>query len=192
MGAADLGPLAVTPAYLAAANAGMSGGRQVYDFHSGSGFVALYLDYTWGLYGTSLGGLFNGVNMVAGGYQYDLSKRSNQQKYIGLMNGSGFAHTQGNVSSFPTPSDEERFGNLQHHEEDHTWQNRIFGPIFTSTYFCWAAWAGAVGTGYAAYTGDNWWKTVFTTSYQDNPWEQHAYRGNNPDALKYLNPSVGF
>ncbi len=180
------GPLHTAARYALTAggaiNAGLGGARQIYKWGDGSGFAALAADSTWGLVGTTLGSGWNLVNMGHGiatghdSFSAGESERKNRFVYRGgIMQGAGFAHTQGNVIS----GARDMSGPLKDHETEHIFTNRVFGPLYTGTYVAWAGYAGVAASALALVKGRSLTGSIFTISYYDNPWEMHAYE-NNP------------
>jgi hypothetical protein len=83
-------------------NGVISGAKQIYNWKSWTGWAAFALDSSWGLIGTELGILLHTVNLFYGSdrkYRNDLSFRQNRHVYDGGFGFSGFAMTQGNVTS---------------------------------------------------------------------------------------------
>ena len=171
-------------------NGAITGWRGTYDFYKhGSGYPAFILDSTWGIYGTTLGNYVNIINTAGTpfGTKYSdaLSHRQNQQVFInGFFLMPGKATTFGNVIS--------NFGNhtggLLGHESEHIWQNRLFGPIYTVSYFDWAVFFTAFFTVFDFPTHlDRLPDDINDAAYLSNPWESHAYCENNPGGLKSNN-----
>jgi hypothetical protein len=137
----------------------------------GTGVLSFFLDVTWGLAGNVNASLLHLINFAWG--EHSDEPRSGQHRYAkGFCVKSGFAFTQGNVSS-SLPDAEGT--SLYDHEHTHVWQNRAFGPLFILTYIGWmvvmfipsliAGAARSVGLGEAI---EDW-------CYYDNPWETWAY-----------------
>ena len=90
-----------------------------------------------------------------------------------------FAFTQGNVisnlQSSPTTG-----RSLLRHETTHIMQNRIFGPIFPTTYVVWVIVGAIVGN----FLEPDSSKSVEDVAYYDNPWEQWSYAHGGSDGGK--------
>jgi len=170
--------------WMGAMNGTFTGARGVYNWSRPSGYASFAMDSTWGLLGTSLG---NGVNLMNVGYpssySNELSHRQNRQVYLGgFPYSSRFAHTQGNTV---TNLDRGRGAHRQElldHETMHVWQSRIAGPIHQGSYVASFGFGLVVGSMYSAVNGANWWDSVFTVGYYNNPMEMMAYGENNPEA----------
>ncbi|MGL5857035.1 MAG: toxin TcdB middle/N-terminal domain-containing protein [Angustibacter sp.] len=160
-----------------------SGAMQIYDWGSWTGWASFLVDYSWGLVGTALGGLLITTNLFYGSgakYQEGLSRRQNRHVYDGGFGFGTFAFTQGNVVS----NLDGRHGDLLDHEGLHTFQSRLFGPIFQATYVAWLA-VGAVLAvvifgPIAAANGESYGGAIMDVAYRDNPWEAWAYCSENP------------
>ena len=180
-------------AAMAAINGGMAGGREIYNFRDGSGFLAFGLDSSWSLDDTFRGNLLQFT--VA--QQYDAAKSAGQNRTVydhGLiLNGSGYAHTQGNVT---IAMDEAP--NAYSHEGTHILQSHIFGPTFDPLYMSFSAVEGLVGIGVWMSGGliispQQGLNDVQWFGYYANPFELWAY-GQNWGAWQYhtseLNPGA--
>lgn len=152
----------------------------IYDFNNVRGWAAFILDYTWGLPGTALGYGVQIVNEFTPNSNYDpaLSALAGSHVYRGGIGLSGYATTLGNVTTnlgyHPKAVDL-----MLNHEELHVWQNRVFGPLFSASYYAWTVGATAAGTGYWLLHPDQDLSRLITTvAYYDNPWETWAYRND--------------
>lgn len=170
-------------------NGAISGWRWMYDW-KGRGVIAFVLDSTWGLLGTTVGLVLNLVNLprAVSGYRFDLTYRQNHQVYsAGISLKRGYALTLGNVISGAAGSidfdDLEgsagRRQFIKRHEALHVWQNRWFGPLYQIGYVGWLLGAGAVGMVVAFARRREFWSTVETFAYFNNPFEYWAYRNDN-------------
>jgi len=175
----------VTAAVVGGLNGVISGALQIYDWSSWTGWLAFLSDSTWGLIGTTLGVLLHTVNVFYGSgakYREDLSRRQNRHVYDGGFGFGNFAFTQGNVTS----NLRGRSGDLNDHEALHTFQSRLFGPIFQVTYVAWLVVGGLLAIviigPIAAAAGEDYGETIMDVAYRDIPWETWAY---------HLNPSSG-
>ncbi|MCV6977014.1 PE family protein [Mycobacterium bourgelatii] len=156
----------------------------IYDFRDWRGWLAFVLDYTWGAPGTLMGYGLQIVNDFTPNSNYDpvLSQLAGAHVYRGGIGIPGFATTLGNVTTSLgySPGAENLMIN---HEGVHVWQNRLFGPFFSSSYAGWMSGGFFVGTGYwLLHPEHNWYSLVETASYYNNPWEVMAYtlQGNWP------------
>jgi hypothetical protein len=75
---------------------------------------------------------------------------------------------------------------LNDHEALHTFQSRLFGPIFQITYVAWLVVGGLLAIiiigPIAAAAGEDYGETIMDVAYRDIPWETWAYSLNpNPD-----------
>ena len=139
----------------------------------GPGIVAFALDETWGLAGTTQGGLLHVVNFAWGDHVTN-ERRTDAHRYqSGFAVKSGFAFTQGAVMS----SNRSASGSpLFSHENTHVWQNRAFGPIFTLSYIVWLILFLLPGLIYgAASSSATVGQGIQAFSYFSNPWEAWAY-----------------
>ena len=166
-------------------NAFASGAMEIYDWSSGEGWLKFAADYSLGAVGTALGGLLIATNSFWPSRQYreDLSHRQNRHVYDGGFGFGSYAFTQGNVTSNMHLSPGR--ASLLEHEKKHTFQSRVFGPLFQASYVVWLIGGGIVGMvvlgPYAKFVhGDSYWDTVFDVAYHDNPWETWAYCKHNP------------
>ena len=164
----------------------------IYDLSTPRGWAALLLDYTWGLPGTTLGYGLQIVNSFVPNNGYDpvLSKQVGFITYHNGVGLPGYTTTLGNVNTSlgygPGAVDI-----LENHEAVHVWQSRLFGPLFTASYFGWLVGGGLVGTGYWLFhPNQDFLSVITTTAYYDNPWEVWAYTNDNnwppPGALPGL------
>ena len=171
-------------------------GRQVsiYNLQDPRGWGALVLDYTWGAPGTALGygvQILNSFQPNGGSYDPVLSQQVGAHVYRGGIGLPGFATTMGNVTTHlgygPGTTDL-----MVNHELVHVWQNRLFGPLFQTSYSAWTTGGTAVGTAYwLLHPDQDLFSLIETAAYYDNPWEVWAYvndhnwppRGANPALL---------
>lgn len=153
----------------------------IYDFSDARGWAAFVLDYTWGFPGTALGYGVQIVNEFTPNSNYDpaLSALAGSHVYRGGIGLSGYATTFGNVTSNlgyrPKAVDL-----MLNHEALHVWQNRLFGPLFSTSYYAWTVGGTAVGTGYwLLHPEEDLSRLIMTAAYYDNPWETWAYRNDH-------------
>jgi hypothetical protein len=123
----------------------------------------------------------------------------------GLVLRNGFAVTFGYVINGAADRDgvinERRRKLVTHHEDQHVWQARMFGPIYPVVYAGWFAIGSIVATakwlthGRSTKLSDE----VDATAYYRNPFEWHAYTcddnwpPNGVDATKvWARPFRGF
>ena len=164
----------------------------IYNFRDWRGWTAFLLDYTWGAPGTALGYGVQIVNAFYPNSDYDpaLSALVGSHVYRGGIGLPGFATTMGNVTTHlgTGPGADDVMIN---HEEVHVWQNRLFGPLFQTSYLGWAAGGYAVGTGYwLLHPNQDWFSLVETAAYYDNPWEVWAYANDHNWPPPGANPAV--
>ncbi|MBX9640894.1 MAG: PE family protein [Mycobacteriaceae bacterium] len=153
----------------------------IYDFSDPRGWGAFILDYTWGAPGTALGYAVQIVNEFTPNSNYDpaLSALAGSHVYRGGIGLSGYATTFGNVTTSLgyRPKAEDLMLN---HEALHVWQNRLFGPLFSASYYAWTAGGSVVGTGYwMLHPDEDLPRLIMTAAYYDNPWETWAYRNDH-------------
>jgi len=89
-------------AFMGGLNGVISGAKQIHNWSSWTGWAAFAADSSWGLIGTELGIVLHAVNLFYGSdrkYRNDLSFRQNRHVYDGGFGFTGFAMTQGNVTS---------------------------------------------------------------------------------------------
>jgi len=188
-GVGSLIGLPVPAAISGAANGAISGWRWMYDW-KGRGALALTLDSTWGLLGTTAGLLLNLANLPrpSAGYRFDLTYRQNHQVYAaGIALKRGYAFTVGNVISGAAGSidfdDLEKSAGrrqfIKRHEALHVWQNRWFGPFYQIGYVGWLIGAGSVGVVAALVRREPLWPVVETFAYFNNPFEYWAYKNDD-------------
>jgi hypothetical protein len=80
---------------------------------------------------------------------------------------------------------------MLNHEEVHVWQNRLFGPLFSTSYAGWLVGGYVVGTGYwLLHPNEDWFSLVETAAYYDNPWEVWAYANDNNWPPPGANPAL--
>ncbi|OBG39012.1 hypothetical protein A5672_15710 [Mycobacterium alsense] len=164
----------------------------IYNFGDWRGWAAFALDYTWGFPGTALG---YGVRLINSfypnaGYDPGLSALAGSHVYRGGIGLPGFTTTLGNVTTHlgTGPGAEDIMLN---HESVHVWQNRLFGPLFTTSYAGWMAGGFFVGTGYwLLHPNQDWFSLVETAAYYDNPWEVWAYANDNNWPPPGANPAL--
>lgn len=176
----------VATAVVGGANGLLSGGRQVYDWRSWTGWLAFVLDSTWGLLGTALGLFVHTFNFAhrRAGYRAVHSRRRNRHVYErGFALKRGYVVALGNVISNASGgigSIEDRPGRMRlidEHEDLHVWQNRIFGALMQATYVVWAAGGILYGAAFwVLHRHESLSSIVMTTVYYDNPFEYWAYR----------------
>ncbi|MBI2700453.1 hypothetical protein A9W98_22750 [Mycobacterium gordonae] len=153
----------------------------IYDFNTPRGWAAFILDYTWGFPGTALGYGVQIVNEFTPNSNYDpaLSALAGSHVYRGGIGLSGYATTFGNVTTHLGYSP-KAVDLMLNHEELHVWQNRIFGPLFSASYYAWTVGGTAVGTGYWLLHPElDLSRLILTAAYYDNPWETWAYRNDH-------------
>lgn len=168
---------------IGALSGAISGARRMYDWKSPRGIGAFVLDHTWALATTSAAVVAAGVN-AATGAQVDESLTTRQNRITfdrGLVLRSGFAVTFGYVVNGAADRDgtigERRRKLVTHHEDQHVWQARMFGPIYPVVYAGWFAIGSIVATakwlthGRATKLSDE----IDATAYYRNPFEWHAY-----------------
>ncbi|OBA70031.1 hypothetical protein A5641_13780 [Mycobacterium sp. 1554424.7] len=165
----------------------------IYNFRDWRGWAAFLLDYTWGSPGTALGYGVQAINAFypnGAGYDAAFSALVGSHVYRGGVGLPGFATTMGNVTTHlgTGPGADDVMVN---HEEVHVWQNRIFGPLFQTSYAAWAFGGYFVGTGYwLLHPNLDWFSLVETASYYDNPWEVWAYNNDNNWPPPGANPAL--
>jgi hypothetical protein len=106
-----------------------------------------------------------------------------------FLNGIAFepdmATTEGNVISNLGRDAGPR---LLGHETEHIWQNRLFGPAYTVSYYDRTAFFTAFFVVFDFPTHlDRLANDINDSAYLNNPWESHAYCYNNPRGLKNRN-----
>lgn len=149
----------------------------IYDFSNWRGWAAFLLDYTWGIQGTALGYGVQVINEFTPNSNYDpaLSALAGSHVYRGGVSLSGLATTYGNVTSnlgYSPMSDDL----MLNHESVHVWQNRLFGPLLSTSYYAWTVGGTIVGTGYwLMHPEEDLSRLILTAAYYDNPWETWAY-----------------
>lgn len=164
----------------------------IYNFRDWRGWAAFLLDYTWGAPGTALGYGVQLVNAFYPNSNYDpaLSALVGSHVYRGGIGLPGFTTTMGNVTTHlgtgPGANDI-----MINHEEVHVWQNRLFGPLFSTSYLAWTAGGYLAGTGYwLLHPNQDWFSLVETAAYYDNPWEVWAYANDNNWPPPGANPAL--
>jgi len=170
-----------------AVSGAVAGARRMYDWKSTRGIGAFVLDHTWALATTTASVVATGVN-AATSAQIDesLTVRQNRMTFDrGFVLRSGFAVTFGYVVNGAADSEgtlsERRRKLVTHHEDQHVWQARMFGPIYLVVYAGWFAIGSIVATakwlthGRATKLSDE----IDATAYYRNPFEWHAYTRDN-------------
>ena len=168
---------------IGAVSGAVSGARRMYDWKSPCGIGAFILDHTWALATTSAAVVATGVNAATGAQIDDsLTTRQNRMTFDrGLVLRSGFAVTFGYVINGAADREgminERRRKLVTHHEDQHVWQARMFGPIYPVVYAGWFAIGSIVATakwlthGRSTKLSDE----IDATAYYRNPFEWHAY-----------------
>jgi hypothetical protein len=168
---------------IGALSGAVSGARHMYDWKSTRGIGAFVLDHTWALATTTASVVATGVNAATGAHiDESLTTRQNRMTFEkGLVMRRGFAVTFGYVVNGAADCDgnlsERRRKLVTHHEDQHVWQARMFGPIYPVVYAGWFAVGSIVATVKWLVAGR---KTklideVDATAYYRNPFEWHAY-----------------
>ena len=114
-------PLAIAGATIGVLNGAVSGYRQIYDWSSSHGPVAVVLDSTWALPMTAGAVLANVYGMVVPNSDYlaDVSERQNRHVYRrGFVFRKGFAVTIGNVIGGASDVERDRRRRLITDHED--------------------------------------------------------------------------
>ncbi|MGH8914343.1 MAG: hypothetical protein ACRDZM_07495 [Acidimicrobiia bacterium] len=169
----------------------VSGWFGIYRLRYKRGWVALVLDSTWGLVGTTFGLGLHLINLFVPGAEYEaqLSNRRDRHVYSrGMTIRPGFTLSMGNVVSnaggrvglrgLAAPVARRRHF-VTAHEELHVWQNRWFGPIFQIVYGSWLIVGAVVGALAWPFVGGKWWNAIETVAYYDNPFEFWAYSNDD-------------
>ncbi|MDH3306819.1 MAG: hypothetical protein OEO77_04800 [Acidimicrobiia bacterium] len=179
-------------AAVGALNGWVAGWRWMYEWRSGSGWLAFVLDSTWGLLGVTGGLVLNGVNALvyrkAAGYRPDLTYRTNHQAYAaGFSLKRGYAFTLGNAISGAAGSidldlegsrNDRRRQFIRRHEALHVWQNRWFGPVYQIVYAGWLLGGTIAAVLVWAFRRKEFGRVLETLAYFDNPFEYWAYRND--------------
>ena len=128
--------LLVSAGAVGALTGGLNGTFRIYPWN-GFGVPQFLADVTWGLTGSTIGGLVHLYNCLFGERAPYERLGANQFLHGFHMPGKDtFAFTQGSVMS----NLKEQPGQaLWRHERLHVFQNRAFGPFFTLTYLGWMA-----------------------------------------------------
>ena len=174
-------PLVIAGAAIGVLNGAVSGYRQIYDWKSSHGPVAVVLDSTWALPMTAGALLTNVYGMVVpkSGYLADLSERQNRHVYRrGFVFRKGFAVTIGNVIGGAGDVERDRRRRLiTDHEDVHVWQARWFGPLFPVLLGGWFLLGSAAGVVVWLLRGrkESLGKVVETCGYYMSPYEWWAY-----------------
>jgi hypothetical protein len=154
----------------------LSAKRGVYDLRRASGVVALALDSTWNLLGTTAAVAVHAVNALLPNSAYDdgLSRGSTYHVYDrGMTLRPRFAFAFGNVVT----NARGRTDLVRRHEALHVWQQRVLGPAYPVLYGGWMVGGAAVGTAvWLRHREESWVSLVETAAYYDNPFEYWAYR----------------
>jgi hypothetical protein len=172
---------------IGALSGAVSGARHMYDWKSTRGIGAFVLDHTWALATTTASVVATGVNAATGAHiDESLTTRQNRMTFEkGLVMRRGFAVTFGYVVNGAADRDgnlsERRRKLVTHHEDQHVWQARMFGPIYPVVYAGWFAVGSIVATVKWLVAGR---KTklideVDATAYYRNPFEWHAYSSDD-------------
>ena len=168
---------------IGAVSGAVSGARRMYDWKSPRGIGAFVLDHTWALATTSAAVVATGVNAaISSQIDESLTTRQNRMTFDnGLVLRRGFAVTFGYVINGAADRDgvinERRRKLVTHHEDQHVWQARMFGPIYPVVYVGWFAIGSIVATakwlthGRSTKLSDE----IDATAYYRNPFEWHAY-----------------
>lgn len=175
--------LPVLGTVIGAVSGAVAGARRMYDWKSPRGIGAFVLDHTWALATTTASVVATGVNAATGAHiDESLTTRQNRMTFDqGLVLRRGFAVTFGYVVNGAADRDgtlsERRRKLVTHHEDQHVWQARMFGPIYPVVYAGWFAVGSIVATAKWFATGR---KTklideIDATAYYRNPFEWHAY-----------------
>jgi hypothetical protein len=191
------------------------GYRQIHAWSKGRGFLTFLCDITWGLPlapNAVLMHLINFPNLFKtsppiGGQIWMAALHQDKPRagahiYLtGTRLKEGFAFTQGNViSNLWLERGPPIALGIEEHERTHVLQNRLFGPLFWTSYVSWLIVFGAFGLIWGAFAGSNrkhangaalepgsrgpfWW------GYLNNPWEVWAYK-HNPGGRMTDNPAA--
>lgn len=141
----------------------MDGGRQI---HRASGLFPFPIDVTWGLSGSCNATFVHCFNFAAGTYRE--STRDDSHEYTdGFRIEDTAVFTQGSVISNYRPA-------LHDHELFHTYQNRLWGPLYTVGYLLWMLFTLIPGllVGLVVGVGAG---GVRIWTYENNPHEAIAY-----------------
>lgn len=168
---------------IGALSGAISGARRMYDWKSPRGIGAFVLDHTWALATTSAAVVASGVNAATGAHiDESLTTRQNRMTFEkGLVLRSGFAVTFGYVVNGAAGRDgtigERRRKLVTHHEDQHVWQARMFGPIYPVVYAGWFAIGSIVATAKWLVGGRKikLIDEIDAMAYYRNPFEWHAY-----------------
>jgi hypothetical protein len=160
----------------------MAGIWRIYKFSgNGTGVPAFILDVTWGLAGSTVAVLLHIINFAWAQHadEPDDRRRNNHRYRKGFALKPSYAFTQGQVMSNCISGGNPSIG-LWRHEDTHIWQNRLFGPFFTSTYLGWflimfifGIIIGWIKLGFGIQSAV---QGVTDISYLSNPWEVWAYK----------------
>lgn len=168
---------------IGALSGAVSGARRMYDWKSTRGIGAFVLDHTWALATTTASVVATGVNAATGArVDESLTTRQNRMTFDkGLVLRRGFAVTFGYVVNGAADRDgtmsERRRKLVTHHEDQHVWQARMFGPIYPVVYAGWFAIGSIVATAKWIVNGrtTKLIDEIDATAYYRNPFEWHAY-----------------
>jgi hypothetical protein len=157
----------------------MDGVWKIHDW-KGLGWLGFPLDLTWGLAGTTLGGLLHLINFSWGDHAED--GRSGSHHYqSGFRLIDDFAFTQGSVMSNTKASTTTQYK----HEMVHVWQNRIFGAFYVLSYLAWLVIWFVPGMFAGWIKGDGLGHGIKSYCYLNNPWEVVAYAIQGEKRSKY-------
>ena len=164
-------------AAVAAVNGGFSGGRSIYNFKDGSGFLAFAADSSWSLDDTLFGDVFQAL-----GSNYDPSSAGTNRTIY--QDGAWFDNkvgTEGNVTIQLSANE-----GAYNHEGIHVLQSHIFGPTFTELYVGASVLEGIAGLGiWAVNQAEGQHKDLGQQlewyGYYENPFELWAYTQNQGD-----------
>ena len=141
----------------------MDGGHQI---HRLSGLFPFPLDVTWGLSGASNATFVHLVDFGAGTY-VDTPRDDSHQYTGGFRMTSTAVFTQGSVMSNYNAA-------LYPHELLHTYQSRVWGPLFTIGYLLWMVMTLLPGLLVGLVVGVGG-EGVYLWTYENNPHETMAY-----------------
>jgi RHS repeat-associated protein len=153
-----------------ATNGAVTGAHGTYNWNHPTGYLAAGLDATVGLMGSTLSNI-QGLTGI-GTYVAEASYRQNRMVFAGGIGFQDYAFTAGSNTVTNWDSDA---GLLNLHESVHTWQSRLFGPLFqagTIAFFLGGTPVGAIGSGFA---GENFGNSAMASGYASNPFERAAY-----------------
>ncbi len=175
-------------ASIAGVNGLLSGLFGIYEWRTRRGWLAILLDSTWGLVGTTQALALHVANVFVprSDYLEAQSYRRNRHVYDrGVRLRGAFALAGGNVISNGgghvglvghSPASDRRRRFVTAHEELHIWQSRIFGPLFQATYLIWMVAGAVAGIIISPFAKGSILSVVETVAYYNNPFEYWAYR----------------